>query len=117
MKLSGKERRMTRKGSIFLPSTSVLDSDKWRPPFSELSNRASPPLLSLSLRLFRSLSYVASDVVPLINEELELSLFERGEAISQGKVVFGGRKSRISSDSELSVRRTAATDGILLVAR
>ena len=73
--------------------------------------------LSLSLRLFRSLSYVASDVVPLINEELESSLFEREEAISQGKVVFGGRKSRISSDSELSVKRTAATDGILLVAR
>lgn len=108
---------MTRKGSIFLPSTSVLDSDKWRPPFSELSNRASPPLLSLSLSVSFAFSYVASDVVPLINEELESSLFERGEAISQGKVVFGGRKSRISSDSELSVRRTAATDGILLVAR
>lgn len=28
VKPSGKERRMTRKGSIFLPSTSVLDSDK-----------------------------------------------------------------------------------------
>lgn len=39
VKPSGKERRMTRKGSIFLPSTSVLDSDKWRPPFSKLSKR------------------------------------------------------------------------------
>lgn len=58
---------MTRKGSIFLPSTSVLDSDKWRPPFSELSKRTT--LL---------LSYVASDVVPLINEELESSPFREG---------------------------------------
>lgn len=65
---------MTRKGSIFLPSTSVLDSDKWRPPFSKLSNRST--LL---------LSYMASDVVPLINEELESSSSGR-EAISQRNV-------------------------------
>lgn len=67
MKPSGKDRRMTRKGSIFLPSTSVLDSDKWRPPFSKLSKRTT--LL---------LSYVAADVVSLINEELESSRLRDG---------------------------------------
>lgn len=42
-----------------------------------------------------------SDVVPLINEELESFLFERGEAISQRKVVFGEEIWNLL-DSELS---------------
>lgn len=66
-----RERRMTRGGSILLPSTSVLDSDEWRPAFSELSRSEVP---------FSFLTYfwTTSDVVPLINGELEsFSLRER----------------------------------------
>ena len=65
---------MTRGGSILLlPSTSVLDSDEWRPAFSELSRSEVP---------FSFLTYfwTTSDVVPLINEELEsFSLRDRIE--------------------------------------
>lgn len=59
-----RERRMTRQGSILLPSTSVLDSDEWRPAFSELS-RSEVPLS------FLTYFWTTSDVVPLINGELE----------------------------------------------
>lgn len=52
-------------------ATSVLDSDEWRPAFSELSRSEVP---------FSFLTYfwTTSDVVPLINGELEsFSLRER----------------------------------------
>lgn len=38
-----KEERDDTRGSILLPSTSVLDSDEWRAAFSELSLAAKYP--------------------------------------------------------------------------
>lgn len=63
-----KEERDDTRGSILLPSTSVLDSDEWRAAFSELSLSLSRSEVPFSfLTYFRT----TSDVVPLINGELE----------------------------------------------